>query len=321
MEEPAPVPAPGEELIRVTAVGICGSDLLWLATQGIGDARLDAPLVLGHEFAGVVDSGEYKGRRVAVDPAVSCGRCRFCLAGHPNLCLSVRFAGHGHVDGALRDYVSWPASCLYPLPEGISDAEGAMLEPLGVAIHALDLGRVRIGASVGVFGCGPIGLLVVQLARMAGADRIIATDVLPHRLELAARMGATHALLAGGDEERAVIGEATDGLGVDTAFEMSGEDAAVADAVDAVRPGGVVVLAGIPEDDRTGFRASTARRKGLTMMLVRRMKHTYPRAMRMAAQGLVDLNTVISHRFPLTEYETAFSLALERKGAKVIVEP
>ncbi|MGC8873653.1 MAG: zinc-dependent alcohol dehydrogenase, partial [Chloroflexia bacterium] len=296
-DEPVPVPGPGETLIRVNTVGLCGSDLLWFSQGGIGDASLRGPLVLGHEFAGIVASGEEKGLRVAVDPAIPCGTCDMCRKGHPNLCPHLRFAGHAEEDGALREYLAWPASCLHPLPDRLSDAEGALLEPLGVALHALDLGRIRPGESAAVLGCGPIGLLLVQLARVAGAAPVLATERLPHRLEAARKYGAW-AFPADGSEVDAIL-EATDGRGVDVAFEAAGENSAVEAAVAAVRPGGRVVLVGIPADDRTGFRASVARRKGLTLFLVRRMKHAYPRALRLVETGQVDLRGLITHRFPL----------------------
>src|SRR5512146_1370811 len=159
-EEGMPVPVAGETQIHVRAVGICGSDLHWLEAGGIGDAQLDHPLVLGHEFAGMTEAGE----RVAVDPAIACGECEMCRTGNPNLCAHLRFAGHGAQDGALREMMAWPTRCLYPLPASLSFADGAMLEPLGVALHAMDLAKLKTGATVGVFGCGPIGLLIVQLA-------------------------------------------------------------------------------------------------------------------------------------------------------------
>ena len=194
--ETAPSAAAGEAILRVAAVGICGSDLHWLNAAGIGDARLSRPLVLGHEFAAVVEhpGSPLDGRRVAVDPAISCRTCEYCLEGNPNLCENLRFAGHGADDGALRECLAWPERCLYPLPEAISDEEGALLEPLGVALHAADLGQLRSGMSIGVFGCGPIGLLILQLAKLSGAAHIVATDKLPHRVEAAKRYGASQAI-------------------------------------------------------------------------------------------------------------------------------
>jgi L-iditol 2-dehydrogenase len=314
--EAVPEPEGGERLVRVEAVGICGSDLHWFSEAGIGDAQLDHPLVLGHEFAGVTESGE----RVAVDPAIPCGACEFCQHGHPNLCERMRFAGHAAQDGALREWLAWPEKQLFPLPEALTSTDGAMLEPLGVAIHAVDLAKVRPGMSVGVFGCGPIGLLVVQLARLSGASHILATDLLPHRVEAAKGCGAQHAYLAQAGLELGEIRAATGGRGVDVAFEAAGEQQAVDAAFAAVVPGGKVILAGIPSEDRTSFTASVARRKGLTIKLVRRMKHTYPRAIELVSKGLVDVRSLVTYRFPLAEAREAFRLAERREGLKIIIE-
>lgn len=308
--------------MRVTAVGLCGSDVHWFAEGGIGDARLARPLVLGHEFAGVIESGERRGERVAVDPAVPCGACEFCQEGNPNLCAALRFAGHGTEDGALREFMAWPTHCLHPLPDSLTDADGAVLEPLGVAIHAVDLGHIRPGMTVGVFGCGPIGLLVLQVSRAAGATRLLATDKLAHRLEAARSLGATAVFQAADGQEAAdVVGATAHRRGVDVAFEAAGENQAVEAAIEAARPGGRVVLVGIPVDDRTAFTASTARRKGLTIKLSRRMKHVYPRAIRLVESGMVDVRPLATHRFPLEEIDQAFSVAERREGLKVIVEP
>jgi L-iditol 2-dehydrogenase len=260
------------------------------------------------------------GERVAVDPAVPCEACEFCQEGNPNLCTALRFAGHGTEDGALRDCVPWPTRCLHPLPGSLTDAEGVMLEPLGVAIHAVDLAHVKPGMTVGVYGCGPIGLLTLQVARSAGATRIIATDKLIHRMEVARALGATEVFQAAEGQENLEVWAATNRRGVDVAFEAAGENAAVETAVATVRRGGRVILSGIPADDRTSFSASIARRKGLTIKLVRRMKHTYPRAIRLVERGLVDVKSLVTHRFPLSEYEKAFSTAARREGVKVIIE-
>jgi L-iditol 2-dehydrogenase len=303
-DEPLPTPAPGESLVRVTAVGLCGSDLHWFEDGAIGDAGFAHPLVLGHEFAGVTEDG----RRVAVDPAIPCGRCELCLAGHPNLCEAQRFAGYSDTDGGLREYVAWPERCLVPLPDALSDADGAMLEPLGIAVHAVDLGKIKPGMTVGVFGCGPIGLLVLQVARAAGATRLLVTEPRPHRLEMAQRLGGEPWARSGGEQ-------------VDVAFECAGEQAAVDDALHAARPGARIILVGIPSGDRTSFSASVARRKGLTLKLARRMKHTYPRAIRLVESGQVDVRSLVSHTFALEETPEAFATAQRREGLKVVVTP
>jgi L-iditol 2-dehydrogenase len=315
-DEPVPVASEGDKLVRVKAVGVCGSDLHWFSEGEIGDAKLEHPLVLGHEFAGVTEDGQ----RVAVDPAIPCGHCEFCEQGHPNLCSHLIFAGQGPTDGGLREWLTWTEKSLFPIPDSVTDADGAMLEPLGVAMHTVDLGKLKAGMTVGVFGCGPIGLLIIQMARLSGAANIIVTDKLAHRVEAAQGFGASQAILAGDDSRLSQIRAATNGRGVDVAFDAAGVQDAVDDAVAAVRPGGKVILAGIPDDDRTSFSASVARRKGLTIKLVRRMKHTYPRAIELVSKGLVDVRSLVTHRFPLAEAREAFAVAERREGLKIIIE-
>ena len=304
VDEAAPADPPsGHSLVRMTAVGLCGSDLHWFAEGGIGDAGLTRPLVLGHEFAGVIESGPRAGTRVAVDPAIPCGVCESCHEGNPNLCPTVRFAGHGNNDGGLRELLVWPDRQLFELPDAISDAGGAVLEPLGVAIHAFDLGHVKIGARVAVVGCGPIGLLLVQLARAAGATSVLAVEPLAHRRAAAVKYGA--------DLE-------PEGQ-YDVAFEVAGTDAAVDTAMRLVRPGARVLLAGIPDGDRTSFSASIARRKGLSLVLVRRMKDVYPRAIALVERGLVDVESLVSDRFALDDAAEAFRFAVARTGLKTVI--
>ena len=304
-------------LVRVEAVGICGSDLHWFEEGGIGTTRISHPIVPGHEMAGRTEDG----RLVAIEPAIPCERCSLCLEGHPNLCPTIRFSGQGQDDGSMREWMAWPKHCLFPLPDGLTAVDGAMLEPLGVAIHTVDLAHVRPGMSVGVFGSGPIGLFCLQVAKAAGAARLVATDLAsrPHRLEAAHVLGAEAFAAEDGREAKAIL-KAVGGHGLDVAIEAAGVQAAVDAAAEAVRPGGRVVLAGIPSDERTSFKASTARRKGLTIVMVRRMKHTYPRAIALAVASRVDLQSVVTHRFPLAEAAKAFDVAARREGLKVVVE-
>jgi L-iditol 2-dehydrogenase len=318
-DEPTPVTGPGESLVQVTAVGVCGSDLHWYADGGIGDATLERPLVLGHEFAGVIRGGPRDGQRVAVDPAVPCGACELCHAGHQNLCPTVAFAGHGGMDGALREFLAWPTELLHPLPSGVCDVDGALLEPLGVALHAVGLAHLRPGVTVGVFGCGPIGLLLVRLARLAGAGFVLATDPLGHRRSAAVAYGAD-VVLDPADELADVVADVV-GLGVDVAFEVAGVDDAIDAALVAARPGARVVLVGIPAGDTSAFRASAARRKGLTLLLSRRMNAIYPRAIKLVERGSVDLGPLVTARFPLAEAGAAFADATARTGLKVVITP
>jgi L-iditol 2-dehydrogenase len=191
---------------------------------------------------------------------------------------------------------------------------------LGIAIHAVDLAHLRAGMSVGVFGCGPLGLLIIQLARLSGAIRIIATDILPHRVAAAVSFGATEAYRVSAENlDMASLDH--DLRELDVVFEVAGENPAVEMAVSAARPGGKVIFVGIPSDDRTSFTASTARRKGLTLKLVRRMKLTYPRAIDLVASGKIDLRSLVSHFFTLDHSTKAYAVATRRDGLKVVITP
>src|SRR5258706_5366717 len=261
-DEDRPRPGPGEVLVRVRAVERCGWDIDWFAEGGIGEAHVRRPFVLGHEFGGTTEDG----RRVAIDPAIPCEACPSCLAGHANLCPSVRFAGDGAYDGGLGEWVAWPERCLVPLPDPLTEADGAMLEPLGVAIHALDLAHLRLGARVGVFGCGPIGLLLVQLGRLAGA-RVFATDLArrPHRLQAARALGA-EVFAAEDGREGGSIREAAGSGGLDVALETAGEQAAVDPPVQAQRPGARLRLVGLPPHARTSLLPHSPPPQGLPLL-------------------------------------------------------
>ena len=313
-DEPMPDAAPGMSLVQVTAVGICGSDLHWWDEGAIGDAKLTHPLVLGHEGAGVIAEGPRAGQRVAIDPAIPCETCRACRDGYRNLCYRLKFSGHGDTDGMMREFMAWPTTALHPLPDRVSDADGAMLEPLGVAIHSVDLGHLPFGGTASVIGCGPIGLLLIEVLKVAGASSVLAIESLAHRREAAERLGADEVA------DPAAFDEALR-AGVDVAFEAAGNNEGVELAMASVRPGGRVVLVGIPGDDVIRFGASLARRKGLTIAMVRRMNEVYPRAISLAERGVVDLGSVVTSRTGLGEIPAAFGAAARRTGLKAIIEP
>jgi L-iditol 2-dehydrogenase len=314
-DEVDPEVPPGCAAVRITAVGICGSDLHWYLEGGIGDAQLDRPLVPGHELAGVVALGDGRWQRVAIDPAIPCGACPTCHAGDANLCPQVGFAGHSR-DGGLQEVLAWPRDLLHPLPDEVDDVEGAMLEPLGVALHALDLGHLRPGMRVLVVGCGPIGLLLVQLARLAGAATVVGVEPIAARRDAARRNGADDAVGDTGE-----LAETVGTIGFDVAFEVTDDGRALDTALQAVRPGARVVLVGIPTDDRTSYTASVARRKGLTLVLSRRMHDTYPRAIDLVASKRVDVASLVTHRFGLEQAAEAFAVAARREGLKTVIHP
>lgn len=318
--EAIPAVGPGDVLLRVTSVGLCGSDLHWYTDAAIGDASLEWPLVLGHEIAAVIDGGPRRGTRVAVDPANPCRLCPVCRGGHEELCPAMRFAGHGHTDGGLRIWMSWPERLLHPVPDSIGDEEASLLEPLGVALHAIDLGAVVPGMRTAVVGCGPIGLLVVGALRAAGIETIAAGDLLPHRVAAARRAGADRTWLATEPGEPDAAAEP--GPDADVVFECAGDERAVEAAIRIAAPAGRIVLVGIPADDRTSFTASAARRKGLTLVLCRRMTAAdLDRAIALAAGGRIDLAALVTDEFGLDDAPRAFAALAARRGLKVVVRP
>jgi L-iditol 2-dehydrogenase len=309
-------PPVGWSTVAVTSVGLCGSDLHWYAEGGTGEVTLAEPVAPGHEFAGVAMDGPYAGRRVAVDPAIPCGRCEWCRGGHGNLCPLVRFAGHGDLDGGLQERVLWPDELLFPLPDALSDDAGALLEPLGVAIHAVQHAHVRLGQDVLVVGAGPIGVLAGAVARRAGASSVFVAEPLEHRRRSALRFGADAAWAP--DRVEVELMAATSGRGADVVIEMAGVGQGIATAVACARPGARIALGGIPSTPLSAFPAAPARRKGLTFAMVRRMHDTYQRAIRLATTG-IDLDDLVSDRFPLERSADAFEHAVSRTGDKTVI--
>lgn len=326
-------PGEGEVIVKIGSVGVCGSDLHTYEDGRIGDTGVDSPLVLGHEFGGTVVEvgpnpydGENKplepGMRVAIDPATPCWRCEMCERGHPNLCENLTFYGLYPHNGALQDRMKVPARNCFPIPDSISDAAAALLETLGVAIHANDLGKIRLTDDVSVFGCGPVGLLITRLARLSGANNIYVFDKFPWRVQKACEWGATQGWTLDDGDPGELIAQATDGRGVDVAFEAAWADESITQAAESLRLGGRLVLVGIPGDDRLAMPHSLARRKGLTIMLSRRMKNVYPRAITLAANGQVDLDDMVSHRFGLEGTSDAFGMNLKYADGvhKVVID-
>ena len=314
-------PPPGEVLIRVGAVGICGSDLHLYESGQIGNIGRSAPFVPGHEFMGTVEtiaSGACDGnnaplrigQRVAVDPQVPCRHCRWCEEGHPNLCPNHTFFGLHPADGALREQMIVPGANCFPIPDGISDGGGAVLETLGVAIHAVDLAHPRVARSSVVIGCGPVGLLVIRMARLAGLDPLIAIDPIANRVDLARSWGATHGIVARSEDAIDEVKKITGGHGTDITFEAAWAGPSVGAAVTMAAPGGRVILVGIPADDACAMTHSEGRRKGLSVVFSRRMKHVYPRAIKLATgpSPAVAVDELISHVYPLAETAKAFEL-------------
>lgn len=314
---------PGETLLDVAAVGLCGSDLHYYKDGGIGSAAIGEPFVPGHEFGGwltedLPELGLTRGALVAVDPNHACGHCDHCQAGHPNLCPNVAFIGAPPHHGAMTERIWVPRSLIVPVPQDFTPLDAVMLEPLGVAIHAVDLARPKLLERVALVGCGPIGLLILQVLKAVGAGEVLACDPLPHRRALALKLGAAK---AGASVED--IAEWTRGEGMPLVIEATNAPEGFRDAVRAARIGGRIVLVGIPDGDTYTLPASEARRRGLSIKFSRRMGHVYPRAIELVALGKVDVEAVVSHRFTLEETPEAFRrLAANEAGmVKSLIYP
>lgn len=321
---PPPQPRNDEVRIRVAAVGVCGSDLHSYLEGGTTGPQQIHPIVLGHEFAGIVTPdiadrvGLAAGTIVAIDPARPCGVCEWCARGETNLCPDVRFLGYAPNNGAMAEYVAVPPEALHALPPGMDAASGVLLETLGVALHAMDLAKLRLGETVAVLGCGPVGLLLAQLARVAGAGRVLAVDPVAHRYFLAKRMGADD-----GFANFASIAEATGKRGVDLVLEATDSDAGFDHATRCARIGGRVVMVGIPNGNRYTIAASEARRRGLGVKFSRRMPEIYPRAIALAQSGRINMAPLASHSFKLEETARAFAMQAAREDGiiKAIIYP
>lgn len=315
---PDPAPRPGTELVRVTAVGLCGSDLHWFRDGAIGGIPWEGPFVLGHEMGGTIASGPRAGMRVAIDPADTCERCEMCVAGHTNLCTSTRFTGTPGTDGALAELMAWPSRLMIPVPDAMPDEHVPLLESLGIAIHSVNLGHVWPGARVGVYGAGPVGLLLVAMLRARGVGRIVVTEPLAHRRTAALAMGADVALDIDPDGRcAAALAEP-----VDIAFEAAGEEPAIATACAAVRPGGRVVLVGIPSVEAYVLPAGDARRKGLTFAVARRMQAPHlQQAINLVEAGAVFLDGLVTAIYPMADGPAAFAALVRREGLKLVVRP
>lgn len=310
-ELPMPEPRGDELLLQISAVGICGSDLHYYLKGGIGSDIIKEPFVPGHEFSArlLQDDAELNlsaGQLVAVDPASPCGKCEWCLSGYENLCPDVIFAGAPPHHGAMTEFYCAGRSRLFPVPENISPAEAALLETLGVAIHATDLAKIEENESVAILGSGPIGLCVLQLVTRKNRRAVFSIDPLDYRAEIAKKLGAVES----GQDVRAVA-DWTDGRGVDVVIEATNSDEGFRHAVESVRTGGRIVLVGIPQNDHYRIPASLARRKGLTVKWARRMGQVYPRAIEMVSAGKIDLRTIVTHEFPLEFAARAFEMQSE----------
>lgn len=321
-ERPVPEPGPGQVLVEVRSVGVCGSDVHWFTEGRIGELVVNGPLVLGHEASGVVralGAGTTRlevGQRVTMEPGLPCRRCRACRRGQYNLCPDVRFFATPPVDGAFARYVAHDEDFCYPLPDHLSDDAGALLEPLSVAVWATWKGHISVGDRALVTGAGPIGLLVAAVARSAGAVEVVVSDTQAARLPLALKMGAT-----------AVVDASTDGgalaeLGADVLIECSGAPRALEAGLRGLREGARAVVVGMSAESHVPVPLSYVQRREIELTGTFRYANTYPTAIALAATGTVRLDDIVTGHYPLADVEQA--LRAGRKdplAVKPVVRP
>lgn len=319
-ERDVPRPAADEVLVRVGSVGVCGSDVHYYEHGRIGPYVVDAPLVLGHEVGGtLVEVGAdvrdlEVGRRVAVEPGVPCRSCAQCLAGRYNLCPDVRFLATPPYDGAFTEYLAMPADFVHPVPDSIGDDAAALLEPLSVGVWACRRTQVGPGDRVLVTGAGPIGLVAAQAARAFGAASVTVTDVNPHRLAVAERLG-----LATVDVGETSLADA--GVAADVLLECSGNARATRDAVERVDRAGRVALVGMG-GDTVELPLAHVQDRELTITGAFRYARTWPVAIDLVASGRVDLDALVTGHHRLDEVEKALTAArTDPASVKVVVRP
>ncbi len=324
-ERPCRSPGWGEALVRVHAVGICATDLHLLD----GSQRFDRiPQVLGHEIAGVVESvgagvsSDWMGSRVIVDPVIGCGMCPYCHAGRKLLCKAGGELGTTGGDGGYAEYVTVPAANLYRWPEPLSFEEGAIMEPLNCTWGAFLKAQAQPGESVLIFGSGPAGLLFLALARTAGCTPVFMIGRGEVRLSLAKRFGAAETWVYRDTDLKEKVRQATEGKGPDIVVEASGANVAVQQAFEWVRPGGRVVLYGVSDAGQPNILSDRIVQKDLQVVAGIGSPLLWDRGVQLAAGGLIDFRSLVTHRFPLEKAQEALSTARDGDRAiKVVLCP
>lgn len=312
-----------EVLLRLEAVGVCGSDVHYYTTGRIGSQVVQYPFVVGHEAAATVAavgarvSRVKAGDRVAVEPAISCHLCDQCRAGRPHTCRRLRFLGcPGQVPGCLSEYIVMPEECCVPLPEALSFADAALCEPLAIAIYAVSRSVPLFGARLAILGLGPIGLSVLSAARAAGVGTVYATDKLDYRCRLAAAHGADWVgNPARVDIVKAVSAAEPDGL--DVVFECCGQQEAFDQGLQLLKPGGKLMLIGIPEFERFSFSADVTRRREVCVQNVRRQNDCVHEALNGVSLRRYRPQYMITHRMDISRCQEAFDLVANYRDGVV----
>jgi L-iditol 2-dehydrogenase len=315
VEVPEPKIEKGDDvLIKMERVGVCGSDVHYYTTGKIGSQVVQYPFPVGHEGAGIVvevgpDVKAVKpGDHIAIEPAMPCWSCDQCLAGRPHTCRKLRFLGcPGQADGCLSEYIVMPETSCFPLEGGMTLDEGALSEPLAIGVYAVKQSNMFEGAAIGILGFGPIGLSVLLPAKVMGAGQVFVTDKVPERLEMARQRGVAY---AGNPYEEDVVSAVTQRAPamLDIVFECCGQQDAIDNAIDMLKPGGKLMIIGIPEFDHWSLPVDKCRHKEITVVNVRRQNHALEPTLEMMREKVIDANPMVTHRFPFDKTKEAFDL-------------
>jgi L-iditol 2-dehydrogenase len=323
-QAPAPhLAGPRDVLLRIDSLGVCGSDIHYFTQGRIGPQVVTFPQILGHEFAAtIMEMGaEVKslrlGQRVAVDPLVACGECDQCRAGRKHTCRDQKFLGNpGQLPGARVEYLALPAACCRPVPDSLSDDQAALVEPLSIGVYAAQMAQLNPGASVGIVGSGPIGLCTLLAVRALTDAAVYVTDLVDERMAVARACGAAW---TGNPRREDVVAdiERLEPLGLDAVFECAGEQDALDQGAELLKPGGALLLIGIPEVDRVSFNINLLRRNELRILNVRRQNECVEQAIELIASGRIDVRPLVTHHFRLEETARAFELVSARTDGVV----
>ena len=314
-EVPVPKIKDDEVLVKMEAVGVCGSDVHYYSHGKIGDFVVEFPFILGHECAGtVVEVGSKVthlkvGDRVALEPGVPCFECEFCLSGKYNLCPDVKFFATPPYDGCLMNYGAHPARFAFKLPDNVSSVEGALVEPLAIGINAALTGGVKLGDSVVIFGSGCIGLVSLLASKAYGATKVIVVDVIDKRLEVAKRMGAI-TLNATQCDVIEEVKKLTDGKGAPVVIDCAGTNTTLCQSVHVAKSGGTIVWVGLAADSVNGLEIGPISTKELTIKSIFRYKNLYPTTIEAIAGGKININGIVSNIFKFEQTPEAFEQTL-----------
>jgi L-iditol 2-dehydrogenase len=309
-------------LIKMKAVGVCGSDVHYYNTGRIGSQVVEFPYAVGHECAGVVEAAgkdvtDLKpGDRIAIDPAISCHKCDQCLSGRHHTCRELLFLGcPGQLPGCLSEYIVMPRECCYKISDSMSFEQAAISEPLAIGVYAVKKSIPMKGADIGILGSGPIGLSVLLPAKMQGAAKVYVTDKIDSRLDVAKKCGADW---CGNPDKQDVVADITakEPLLLDVVFECCGQQEAIDQAIELLKPGGKLVMIGIPEVDRISFSIDQIRRKEICIQNIRRQIGCVQDALDMIDNGL-NVDIMATHKFKFDQTKQAFYLVAAYKDGVV----